>query len=68
MEIGVKKRLSEHLGFSGRNGGIKDFFKGHSCLFRYRICSEDWNKTEKELYNSFIVTFREAPKCNTIKP
>ena len=64
----IKKRLLEHLGFSGRNGGIKNFLKGHSCLFRYKLCSEDWNKTEKELYNSFIVTFREAPKCNTIKP
>lgn len=64
----IKKRLLQHLGFSGRNGGIKNFFKGHSCLFRYKLCSEDWNKTEKELYNNFIMTFGEAPKCNAIKP
>jgi len=64
----IKKRLLEHLGFSGRNGGIKNFFKGNSCLFRYRICSKDWNNVEKELYSNFLASFGEAPKCNTIKP
>ena len=64
----IRKRLLEHLGFSGRNGGIKNFYRVNSCLFRYKLCSEDWNKTEKELYNNFIITFGEAPKCNAIKP
>ncbi len=64
----IRKRLPEHLGSSGRNGGIKNFYKCHSCLFRYKLCPEDWNKTEKELYNNFITTFGEAPKCNNIRP
>ena len=64
----IRKRLLEHLGFSGRNGSIKNFYRVNSCLFRYKLCSEDWNKTEKELYNNFIITFGEAPKCNAIKP
>ncbi|MHB8280395.1 MAG: hypothetical protein ACYDIA_22510 [Candidatus Humimicrobiaceae bacterium] len=64
----IGKRLLEHLGFSGRNGGIKNFCKDYSCLFRYKLCSENWNKKERELYNNFIVTFGKPPKCNNIKP
>ena len=64
----IRKRLLEHLGSSGRNGGIKDFLKEHSCLFRNILYSKDWNKMEKELYHSFLCTFGEGPKCNSIKP
>ena len=64
----IEKRLLEHLGFSGRNGGIKNFCKDYSCLFRYKLCSEDWNKKERELYNNFIMSFGRAPECNNIKP
>ena len=64
----IEKRLLEHLGFSGRNGGIKNFCKDYSCLFRYKLCSENWNKKERELYNNFIMSFGRAPECNNIKP
>jgi len=64
----IRKRLIEHLGASGRNGGIKNFCKSYSCLFRYKLCSKGWNKVERELYNNFLSTFGEAPKCNNIKP
>ena len=64
----IRKRLLEHSGFSGRNGSIKNFYKINSCLFRYKLCSEDWNKKERELYNNFIMSFGRAPECNNIKP
>ena len=64
----IRKRLLEHSGFSGRNGSIKNFYKINSCLFRYKLCSEDWNKKERELYNNFITSFGRAPECNNIKP
>ena len=64
----IRKRLLEHLGFSGRNEGIKNFCKDYSCLFRYKLCPKDWNRKERELYNNFITSFGRAPKCNNIKP
>ncbi len=64
----IRKRILEHLGASGRNGGIKNFCKDHGCLFRYKLCSENWNKAEKELYYKFLSLFGEPPKCNYMKP
>ena len=64
----IRKRLFEHSGFSGRNEGIMNYYKDYSCLFRYKLCSKDWNKKERELYNNFIMSFGRAPKCNNIKP
>lgn len=64
----IRKRLFEHSRSTGRNGGIRNFCKDHRCLFRYKPCSGNWNKTEKELYDNFITAFGESPKCNSIKP
>ena len=64
----LKKRLREHIGPSSKNGEIRAFLKRHVCLFRYIILQRNWRKEELKLYNFFIETYGEPPKCNKVRP
>lgn len=64
----LKKRLREHVGPSSKNDTIRAFLKKHSCLFRYVIMQKNWRKEEVRLYNLFVDTYGEAPKCNRVRP
>lgn len=75
----LKKRLREHVGLSslyprqsigggGKNPIIRAFLKKNNCLFRYIIMHKGWRKEEERLYNLFVDTYGEAPKCNRVSP
>ncbi len=64
----LKKRLLDHLGSNGKNGGIKEYVKEEKCVFRYVQISEGWSREEKNLYNLFIATFGDSPACNHVSP
>ena len=64
----LRKRLLDHLGSNGKNGGIKEHLKTEKCVFRYVQVSAGWNREEKNLYNLFIATFGDSPVCNHVSP
>lgn len=64
----LRKRLLDHLGSNGKNGGIKEYVKTEKCVFRYVQVSRGWNREEKRLYNLFIATFGDSPACNHVSP
>jgi len=73
----LRKRLRDHLGSNGKNGGIKKFLERNRCVFRYirfspvgKTCPSalEWVREEKNLYDLFITTFGDSPVCNHVSP
>jgi RNA polymerase sigma-54 factor len=73
----LRKRLRDHLGANGKNGGIKKFLEKNRCVFRYiqfspvgRTGSPEsgWVREEKSLYDLFMTTFGDSPVCNHVSP
>jgi len=64
----LRKRLLDHLGSNGKNGGIKEYIKKEKCVFRYVQVTKGWVLEEKRLYNLFINAFGDSPVCNYVSP
>ncbi|MBA7555166.1 hypothetical protein ES705_47819 [subsurface metagenome] len=64
----LRKRLLDHLGSNGKNGGIKEYIKKEKCVFRYVQVTKGWVREEKNLYKIFIKVFGDSPVCNHVSP
>ncbi len=64
----LRKRLIDHIGSNGKNGGIKEYIKKEKCVFRYVQLTKQWGMEERNLYKLFIKAFGDSPVCNSVSP
>jgi len=64
----IRDRLKSHIRMNGRNDIMEDYLCRNECLFRYIEFSRDWKREERNLYDLFVATYGESPKCNRMRP
>ncbi len=67
-KVDLRKRLGDHLRGSSDNVLLYTHLADGAARVRFRLISEGWRWTERELYRVFCETFGTPPLCNRMSP
>jgi RNA polymerase sigma-54 factor len=64
----LRKRVGDHLRGNSGNELLHRHIVGGAAQVRFRLVSDGWRETERELYRIFYETFGARPLCNRMSP